>query len=1173
MHYFTRFSLILFTVLYTIFSVSAQVNKQQVQNFNTKQPSRFSENKGQITDQDGNLRTDVKYIYNAPGFNAIFKDNSFSYEVYTVEKKPKQISEATGKPVDNLLPDKFKQPEDVTVKTHRIDIFLPGANKHPEIIVEGKSADYNNYYLAHTPEQGVQKVYSYTKLTYKNIWPKVDIVFYAKKEGELKYDIVVHPGGKLSDVKFAYNGASVPKLVDGKLRLNTALGSVKEHIPLSYTQQDKQKVSIKYINKQNIISFDGKYNIGKTLIIDPVISWATYYGGSTAGGTVESMVDKSGNVYLVGTTFNSKSISTSGAFQTTLAGWLDAYVSKFGRTGNRIWATYYGGDSVETVLGSALDPTNNIYITGYTESGNGIASTGAFQTSFGGKHDVFIIKLDNSGSRRWSTYYGGTGYDEAFSITSNSSNDIFIAGGTNSDSSIATSGAFKTYLGNKYPTTSNDAFLVKFDSQGKRSWGTYYGYSGYDAAFSVDCDSLDNIYLCGYTSSLSNIATPGAHQTIFMGNNAEEDAFLVKFSASGARIWGTYFGGRRKELPQSTSTDKFGNVYLVGYTRSTSNITTSGAHQEYNNDSTSNIGFLAKFDSSGTIIWATYYGGVSTSVIDVATDDSSNIFIVGYTRSLVNIATSDAFDSTFNGNNDAFVAKFNSSGIKLWGTYYGGVKNEMARSISLDNRQNIYLAGWTSSDSSIATSNGHNSSFDSLFWIQDFLTKFTFNNPDAGIIVLDSLDDNYCGNKTVNLYIKLKNFSYDITIDSLLVGWSFNDTLQTPIKYTKLLDFSDTSELISLSMATLVKGPNTFKVWTYNPNGKLDQDPTNDTLSKTVTLSACVWPGDANADKVVNNKDILAIGVAYGNTGSTRTDTSTTWKAHLVKDWSKNFSSGENYKHADSDGNGLVSNTDTLAVTRNYSKTHSKKEGVNRGKNTDPLLRVEIQNDSLKAGDTLVAYIMLGESGLPAKDVYGIAFSLYYNKDYFSTVKVDFTGNWLGNNTLGYSNSTNGLDLALTKTDHKNATGSGRIATVRMILKEQELNLDQLKVEIVDNIVISANEQVIPTNVEDDSVNTYKEPNGIFNSNKPQQTEVKVYPNPFSSQTNVEFTLEKPSNVTMVLYDVTGKSYVVYNVNNHPQGKHIFGLDTKPYNLKGGVYMLKVIVDGVATNKRIVKVD
>src|SRR5690349_1371905 len=120
-----RFFLLIILFLTVSFSLYAQVNKQSVQNWNTKQSSRFTENNGQVTNQNGKLRNDVKYIYSAPGFKAIFKANSFSYEVFTVEKKPKeqQISEATGKGIDeNLLLDKFKKLENVTVKSSRIDI-------------------------------------------------------------------------------------------------------------------------------------------------------------------------------------------------------------------------------------------------------------------------------------------------------------------------------------------------------------------------------------------------------------------------------------------------------------------------------------------------------------------------------------------------------------------------------------------------------------------------------------------------------------------------------------------------------------------------------------------------------------------------------------------------------------------------------------------------------------------------------------------------------------------------------------------------------------------------------------------------------------------------------------------------------------------------------------------
>ncbi|MGZ5304056.1 MAG: PKD domain-containing protein, partial [Bacteroidia bacterium] len=335
--------------------------------------------------------------------------------------------------------------------------------------------------------------------------------------------------------------------------------------------------------------------------------------------------------------------------------------------------------------------------------------------------------------------------------------------------------------------------------------------------------------------------------------------------------------------------------------------------------------------------------------------------------------------------------------------------------------------------------------------------KHKYEKAGTYTIYLTSTNSNGCSDilsKQIEVYdIPKANFSaIDICItDSLQIidssqnatnyVWNFGDNSTSTVQYPRHKYKSAGTYTISLTVS--------------NNNG------CKDSISRTVKVdSTCVWPGDANADKIADNKDILYIGLAYSDTGSNRTDTSTLWKGNIVKDWSSNFSSGANYKHADSDGNGKVSHVDTLAVTRNYTKTHSKKQNINRGKNTDPVFKIEIQNDSLKAGDTLLAYILLGENALPAKDVYGLAFSLNYNRDIFSSPEIDFSGSWLGNNILSYSNNSNGLDIAITRIDQQNISGSGMIAAARFIVrKDAEIDTKQLKLEITDNLLISADEQ------------------------------------------------------------------------------------------------------------------
>ena len=202
------------------------------------------------------------------------------------------------------------------------------------------------------------------------------------------------------------------------------------------------------------------------------------------------------------------------------------------------------------------------------------------------------------------------------------------------------------------------------------------------------------------------------------------DAFLVKFNSSGVRQWGTYYGGTGDDKGRSCATDASGNIYLSGYTRSTSGIATTGAHQTTYGGATDDA-FLVKFNSSGVRQWGTYYGGTSDdNGYSCATDASGNIYLSGYTRfNFRNCHNRCSPNHIWRGLDDAFLVKFNSSGVRQWGTYYGGTGNDIGYSCATDASGNIYLSGHTPSTSW----NCHNRCSPNHIWrgnYDAFLVKF-----------------------------------------------------------------------------------------------------------------------------------------------------------------------------------------------------------------------------------------------------------------------------------------------------------------------------------------------------------------------------------------------------------------------------------------------------------------
>ncbi|MFN4879031.1 MAG: SBBP repeat-containing protein [Flavobacteriia bacterium] len=392
----------------------------------------------------------------------------------------------------------------------------------------------------------------------------------------------------------------------------------------------------------------------------------------------------------------------------------------------RAWGTYYTGtgqvwpNGEERGNSCITDAAGNVYMVGFTSSNSDIATAGAHQTVYAGGpivfgtggYDAFLVKFNSSGVRQWATYYGGSQDDMGISCAVDASGNVYMIGSTSSTSGIATAGA--------HETTINDGFLVKFNSNGVRQWGTYFEGNGN----ACTTDASGNIYIVGLTNSTSGIATAGAHQTVMSGSG---DAFLVKFNSSGVKQWGTYFGGASSgasgmEKGLSCATDALGNVYMVGHTPSTSGIATAGAHQTIYGGSSTDA-FLVKFNSSGVIQWGTYYGGEGVDIgYSCATDASGNVYMAGDAQQqnlpASGISTIGAHQSAYGGGySDGFLVKFDSNGLRQWGTYYGGSLLDVSFSCATDASGNVYMSGETQSPNGIATSGAHQTTVDGAFLV------------------------------------------------------------------------------------------------------------------------------------------------------------------------------------------------------------------------------------------------------------------------------------------------------------------------------------------------------------------------------------------------------------------------------------------------------------------------
>ncbi|RZJ56171.1 MAG: T9SS type B sorting domain-containing protein [Flavobacterium sp.] len=717
---------------------------------NKNQSIGFKENKGQIIDQKGKPNNAVKYLLNTGGLNVQLRKNGFSYDVYEVKKTPiVRPLPQTSKTLPYQIPERDHEKPEYNLEYifHRIDIDFVNSNSKVELITDKASADFDNYYNIPNKPEGIVGVHQYKQITYKNIYSNIDVVFTIPEDPKktVEYNFVIHPKGKISDIKLKFNGAETD-LIDNKIQMNVRFGKMEETLPASWIEDGtaKKEIEVGYRKiKNNVYGFEAtNHDSDKTLIIDPVPTrlWGTYYGGNSGDLTQKIKSDKLGNVIISGETSSSTNIATTGSFQNTkISIWDASYLSKLTPEGIRVWGTYINSAKVHDI---AINSNNEIYVGGSDygyNSGDNLTTPGAYKNvnpDF--SLDGLVLKFNNDGYRIWGTLFGGIEGDYINTLSLDNQENLIIAGETHSEDGIATSNAFQP---NNNDPFHGCGFFAKFSPSGNRISGSYF--PGIFRYSSVDKDN-SLIFAGQYRidSDQTNIATSGAHQTQIY----DMDGFIVKFNSLGHRLWCTYYGGDASffiSVPDyydritGIGTDALNNIYITGTTNSLNNISTFGAHKE-NQKKDGVDAFLAKFNSEGIRQWGTYYGSENAQGNDncessfISTD--GNIYITGNTRSETDISTSDSFQQINNGSDEGFISKFDTTGKLVWGTYYGGSHQDYIKNIFYDDSF-VYVIGTTTGSNNLGTlgteypSNGGGSIFIAKF--QDCLSnpKVESNSP------------------------------------------------------------------------------------------------------------------------------------------------------------------------------------------------------------------------------------------------------------------------------------------------------------------------------------------------------------------------------------------------------------------------------------------------------------
>jgi len=620
----------------------------------------------------------------------------------------------------------FLTAEEAVISTRRLSrgeagrtvrIKLLGANTAAEVEGLDELRGKNNYFIG-DPARWRTRVPQYGKVQYRNVYRGVDLIYYGNEQ-QVEHDFIVAPGADPSQIHFRVNGADSLELEKGgELVMQLAGDELRLRKPRVF---QKEKVGLNEIDSAytltagNQVSFSlGSYDKTKTLVIDPILIYSTFFGGSARDSIYNAIaLDAAGNIYITGST-NSLDFPTVNSVQpkhSDTAG-QNAFVAKLSADGSEIiYSTYLGGSNGDS-RAVAVDSKGNAYVAGRANSADFPTTAGAFQRVFaGGNADAWVAKLSPDGAQLlYCTYLGGTGTENGNYITVDDQGQATIPGATNS-TDFPTANAFQSRSGGGF-----DGFVTKLNADGSNLiYSTYLGGANEDRANWISRDAQGNVYASGRTASV-DFPTLSAFQRIYGGGAF--DAWLAKLSPDGSVVLSTLLGGSGDEGGGATAVDSKGVIHFTGTTNSLDFPTLRAMQPRLGGGTCGNPArscydaFVAGISSDGSsLLYSTYFGGSEDeNCIDacgaIQLDGPGNVYFAGYTKS-ADFPTGNALQPALYPGTcgtppspcfDGFIASLSRDGQELiFSTYLGGSGDEMAWDLRIDSSNNAYIVGITNS--------------------------------------------------------------------------------------------------------------------------------------------------------------------------------------------------------------------------------------------------------------------------------------------------------------------------------------------------------------------------------------------------------------------------------------------------------------------------------------------
>ena len=665
----------------------------------------FVENKGQHPE---NVLFSAKLNY---GEFFIEKDGSFKIKVLS----PNQV--------DNILGHKHEKEanhhrnhhhvqrhfDSNRINSHTFKVKFINADFSKNIDSKSAGTFHINLFQGKSPDKWVSNLNPYSEITLKEIYPKIDLKVYFKKNS-IKYDFILHPSANPEKIKIQYLGLEEVNFAPKKLILRTSVGNITDENPTSYFLSHPSKniiTNFKQLNSNTFTLKTGIQTITKSLVIDPQLNFSSFTGATLDNWGYTATYDESGYAYAGGIAFGGGYPTKLGSFQSAYGGGqIDMTISKFSPDGRSlIYSTYIGGSGLEAPHSMVVNSNNELVIYGITSSTNYPISSNAFDKTFNGGTGVFasnilefvsgtdivITKLNVNGDAiLGSTYYGGSGNDALndpydFSglshnyaddyrgeVTTDNANNIFISSVTSSNDLPTPNGFQTTYGGG-----SQDGCVAKFNPDlSAIIWGSYFGGSRDDACYASKQNSRGETYITGGSNS-SNWTLNGRSNN----NNGGIDGFIARISADGSSIInGTFVGTSSYDQSYFVEVDFEDKVYCFGQSMG-SMPTTAGVYKNTNSKQ-----FLQKYSEDLSTLEAATVIGSGNGRINIVpgafmVSNCKEVYLSGWGGSVNSDIigtqnmpiTSDAHQSNTDGSDFYFMLLGPDFASFKYGSYFGGI--------------------------------------------------------------------------------------------------------------------------------------------------------------------------------------------------------------------------------------------------------------------------------------------------------------------------------------------------------------------------------------------------------------------------------------------------------------------------------------------------------------------